>query len=801
MTNRDLQNVDKRFDPYIEGILSQCMTWYAYDQPTVDVPPGLEEANTSLQFLSTKQVASSTFLRKAPNSTVKAKLRHLYYSGFPLTVQKDGQGPYVPVPPRGRPTLSVSSRSSLRTLLTEASSSQPTGSPTASRRESLRDEPIISDPLSHIEEDVRPLPDVLHLGPKDRVKIDYADPWKIHAIQSWYARVGKTPPVVHVWNGDTFRLSDKLPLSVLNHHRGEISGNFTNQIRFSDVIDADLRVSILFKHTHWGKHLVRMRYDSSCKSQEWAKTLWGRIKNFLHGDPDPLWSKRTRSTFAQAKRPSASARSKRLIEVLKTIDGMFTGRFLACPEEVWTWQKYDTFVLWNLSYLLSDEFYDGVIPNQGMDIVSSYSQLKTVRKTLKYLGHTQATSDAVLAAEMDCPRWLRSMYKIYRLVYKRSGYQYLADINYLTQTRACGTPPPLVLLQSKYKFIRTVGTKPVPLSKETKRLVKAAVSEVIADIEPSNFTGLATKARITVNTSASWENTRKEGGTTQAIQDILADTVFGVRAKIIDLDTGQLDKYSSLEELGPGTYIFWRALEVVMSLTPEELRIAYLTVVTEPGKGRSITKGRACLKVVLDLVSRICATPLAKGLRSSVSGMSMTNQGWNLFRNLHSQILEKLVYHVDKTEVEEFGGYVKQTDHYRDLFASSTDFEEATDSMHHEVASILGPLWMRQCGIPKVLQGIVIATCYRPRTIVFTAHGALKTIGEPYGEDLRAITLWQGVLMGDPLTKVVLHLLNASVRKLAQKATNVDFLRKVYDNPFWASDTIGSLPGNPSSVP
>jgi len=343
-------------------------------------------------------------------------------------------------------------------------------------------------------------------------------------------------------------------------------------------------------------------------------------------------------------------------------------------------------------------------------------------------------------------------------------------IGVMSQTRGAGTPPPLVVLQSKRKFLLTVSGETTPLTKTERALIMRSLDNVLLDLPDASFTGLATKARVTISGAACWEATRKEGGTAQAVLDIMSKyDEFGIPVR--DLNTGAIQRYVDKSDFdSAGEAVFWACLHEVLNTQPLELRKAFLTVVKEPGKGRSVTKGKTALKIVLDTVSKICSSPLRKGVESSKSGMGKSHHGWNFFLDMMSDDMKEELFTPESVEQEEYEDYMVKHIVWEDIFLGSTDYQEATDQMHHEFAEIAGVKWMRKCGIPRLLEGIVRATCYNPRTIFFTGTGVLANIGEPelyLGTDVRSVQLRRGVLMGDPLTKVVLHLSNITARSLA----------------------------------
>jgi len=306
-----------------------------------------------------------------------------------------------------------------------------------------------------------------------------------------------------------------------------------------------------------------------------------------------------------------------------------------------------------------------------------------------------------------------------------------------------------------------------------------ALLEVIDSLPEVAVTGLSTKSRVTVTTAACWEKTRKEGGTTEAIKEMINSVGTMSQVAVRDLDTGRVESWKFPQEFDSvGELIFWVSLDRVLRTPPEELKTAFLTVVKEPGKARSVTKARACLKIVLDLVSKICCEPLAKGIRSSQSGMTASNHGWNFFNSLTTGEERDETFKLLSREEVQFEGYTERRDTFEDLFVSSTDYKEATDKLEHHVAAGLGRAWMTKCGIPALLQGIVMETCYKPRKVYFKATGLLIDLGNPapeFGSDIHWVTLRRGVLMGDPLTKPVLHLVNVCNRHLQKRILDPTF--------------------------
>jgi hypothetical protein len=245
---------------------------------------------------------------------------------------------------------------------------------------------------------------------------------------------------------------------------------------------------------------------------------------------------------------------------------------------------------------------------------------------------------------------------------------------------------------------------------------------------------------------------------------------LGRKVKITNLDTGDHVDFKTLEEIGIGSYIFWRCLEEVLSMEPEVLREAIVVIINEPGKSRTVTKGHAALKVILDAINGICSYPLRKGVESSSSGMGKSHHGWNSFTSFYEEKdIRELIFTIKSQITKPFAIGIDEVEYrYERCWTSFTDFSEATDKLDHKIASYVAEQWMLKCGIPLILRGIVHETCFKPRKIYYHATGVLEDFGvyDPQ-KGMYYIILRKGVLMGDPLTKVCLHLCNKVARDTA----------------------------------
>lgn len=734
--------------------------------------------------MSTKQVPSALALKASGSYSVGANRKLLAQMGFSIEEAKPGEKTYSRWEYTG--TLSVLScgqSDTLRSIVQSLADSRESGD-AGDPFEGLTDILPIDPSTQPIEvDDFRPVKTKRHM------RLEYECPWKILAGRIFASAANTQRPELRVWQGDGVRLQDPIPGSLMPI---SFTGNRKSKIRFSDIRGDGIKLDFITTRTFWGHTLKKHSKDPESDFQTWSLFFLKRLKAFLSGKSDPALTKAEKEKLYVDYKEVANVkvRSTRLIETLKTVDGMFQQRFLACPEEEWNWEKFDQFVLWNLSHLLSDEFHD--IELKTLEIDTKYAQLKAMRKTFKRhsnKGTLDVYLNGVREKVISPPRWIRHLLTMWKNAKDLKGHKRLFVHGLFSQTRGMGTPPSVVALQAKQKLLFTLSKPSAPLPDESKGLLKAGLDTICAEMPDAAFTGLTTKARITITTSACWSELSKDGGTCTAVSKYMSSAKFSL-VPIRCLETGKVVDRVESSTLEPGELIFWVCLQKVLTMKIEDVSKAYALIVKEPGKGRAITKGHACLKIVLDVVNKICSHPLTK-LESSSSGMGKSHHGWNFFKTFFEEEMQEVIFKRKTREKKAYTAYTEVYETYDDVFVSSTDYENATDYLVHEVAEIIGRTWMNKCGIPPLLQKIVVQTCYRPRLVFFKATGPLKSIGVPTDEDtIRCILMERGVLMGDPLTKVVLHLVNILVRTIAKNYSSERFYAGHFDNPSEIADSV-----------
>jgi len=503
----------------VNGDMCRVPLYYNRNHIGSGCPPALIGYTTGEHMLSTKQVPSCLLLKRAGSNSVQESKQLLLEEGFTLQEYDPSGRVRTLIPDKTISGISRSRISALSEYLERVNRAN----------ESAQDEIILSGSGPEVEtnSDAEPSTEAPDEGwlpanrssrfKKNTVKIKYEDPWKIQAATRYQEFRGQKPPKILVWPGDGYRLQDMIPPRLLGP---EWDGSQKNLIRFSGIKSMKCKMHLLLNHTHWGSELQKMCIGKGVDDDHaWAQTLRKRISALLEGKPDPLWNERQRVKWYSSpnERRNTKSRSERFIQLLLTVDGIFFQRYIGFPEEVWDWSRYDRFTLGNIANLIGDEFLDGELTDEAYLHVTAYTELKRARKTFK--DHANRGSIAGMAVE-TLPNWLHQFINIWKEVDRtESETQKVFLIGIFSQTRGCGTPPPLVVNQSKRKFLLTISSEPTVPSRTMFSLFRRALEQILEDLPKEAFTGLSTKARVTVTGSACWEKTgRKEEPSTRSMR-------------------------------------------------------------------------------------------------------------------------------------------------------------------------------------------------------------------------------------------------------------------------------------------
>lgn len=717
-------------------------------------------------YISLKEIPSCQTLRMAGSDSISKNFIDLERFDFPMQGKRRGESHWTEVqnaPAADNSQVESGQKSFLSSLLKgtiEYNSRK--GSELLNIDETSEEEFI--DESDYEEEDSY---DRISPGEADALKLDYSDIFATLATISFKERTNQKLPEVFVWHGDVIRLSDKIPTVLMPTWNGK-----KGKVPFYDIMSVETKMEVLMKHTFWGKKLIEMKFSKIRSEECFAKTLLRKISYFLKGRGDPTWTKAKTEKVYAFDRPREQAlqrsRAARLCQMLVTIDGIFLQKFLSYPEMRWDWERFDNFVLGNLDSLISEEFHDGSITEYSVNRVKSvYKRLKEVRQTIKSLSCKGKYSELIEILKEDSV----SRMFLPEVILLSREHERFREINIrgiLMQTRGCGTPPPVETAKAMIKTIETLSQPQKRLTQVEVNAFHKGIDMVLEEIPDYAMTGLSTKAAIRIQATAAFEKTRAEGGGEQAIAEIMNGYHRGRKAKIINLETGKTECFKTLEECESiGEYVFWVCLEDMYTNEIEDVKVVKLVGVKVPGKVRIASKGTIARKIVFDVVNGVCSWVLGKAIESSKSGMTKESHAWEAAKGLIKS--PECWVESQKTSRALGNCYKEETITFEPLYAGSTDFKMATDFMDFERCSISLTKYMKKCGIPPFLRGVVVATSLRPRIVHFTAHGVLEKYGEPVEgcPGVRKFQMNTGILQGDPLTKVALHLVNVVTRRFA----------------------------------
>jgi hypothetical protein len=482
--------------------------------------------------------------------------------------------------------------------------------------------------------------------------------------------------------------------------------------------------------------------------------------------------------------PTSRAALGRLRNWLITLDGLLISILLGSQghAELCNWEFFDKVMQTYLKTAVSDLF------NISDSIETYYGRLKANRNLIK---------DKVLKERTLLPRridgkifdgnfwFFNKIIEVLKLDVDILNPSQLITISYLTQTRSCGLPPKPIEVKALKKWRTTVGKQPTSLTPLQKCDISRAVDSLCLDIKSKgNFEGLLNHAcshsKISLSNSASFTHTREQGGKIESARILLNE--IPDNCPFFDLDTGEIIFRFRKEDtrLTPGEKLFhYSILLALTSLTradndkPHIGDIRYSTVL-EPGKARVISISRVEHAAILHPLAHFFSVILAT-FPSSKTGLTAANHMWDTYKRIgRENIPADGIYSGTKPTMTYMG---------------SEDWSEATDSLNPYFAMVVLDGFSHNLGLPKFYVRLCKTLLTMPRRVY--SKEILHT------NDFKAPELikFNGILMGDPLCKAMLHSSHLVSRKIA-----VNHLRRIGANSitppfsFLGENKFGSIP-------
>jgi hypothetical protein len=352
--------------------------------------------------------------------------------------------------------------------------------------------------------------------------------------------------------------------------------------------------------------------------------------------------------------------------------------------------------------------------------------------------------------------------------------QSVISISYITQTRAVGLPPEPVEHKALEKFYKTIKDKPDKLTPERIFEISWGMDQVLRKIiikkDFINYIDYAlTQSKISISDSASFFHPRTVGGKLESARHIL--DLFrkkNIPIPIHDLYTGSVQYHIDAddESVSFGTKVFHISIMIAVNNFRKHLdhepHIGDLRVssVKEPGKVRVITVSRFEHSAILHPLAHVMAELLAL-LDSTRPGLKASNHMWEFFKGIKEEDIP-LSGIFSEEYVDEFGTTRRIAG--SSIFIGSEDWTAATDSLNpHAVKVVLERL--HRLNFPTFYLDLCIKLLIMPRRVY-------ERVPVSYQDEIKAIKTC-GVLQGDPVCKIVLHLSHLVSRSVAQEKLRI----------------------------
>jgi len=430
----------------------------------------------------------------------------------------------------------------------------------------------------------------------------------------------------------------------------------------------------------------------------------------------------------------------RVKQVVNTVDGAIHQLVLAFPdkEHVCNWSFIDRTRRGLTACLVTD--YEMPADKQR---TTTFATLKSLRKEIKRYGFHENLTPAQC---VQVPRAVNCYGRAVKELNDKS-LKTMYRIAILTQTRASGTPPPSVFTQTYSKYKEVLTRKVSPPSAGVTRAVVRSVKAVYDRLSMSKDIKAILKdalgrAKISLSNSAELSTPHKDGGKYEAFRALVNSMPESVY--YMDLNTGSVTGTLIPEHKEYiGTRVFHHTLRELKEGKYPDILTVRAVPVPEMGKVRMITVSYIVHAVLLHPIAHVLLEIL-ESIPSQKAGVSAANHAFELYKRLS---------HGNPSSGFIFGD--------KDIFALSSDLETATDYMNPYIARIflsvfLGPSC---CGLPPFYTEVILRLLTLPRKVY-------------YERERDEFTSTCAVLMGDPVTKFVLHMTQLVSQQMAYNFIN-----------------------------
>jgi len=529
-------------------------------------------------------------------------------------------------------------------------------------------------------------------------------------------------------------------------------------VKLGDMPNVGCVVRSLLNSTNWGRRFfLRGSTPIKCNDRTIgpAITVSGRDLCLLIAGFHSVGGNTKIPLYSLLAMPVSGAGMARLRQAMATVDGFLHQMLLAFLEVKGTqnWAFWDR-VLHALLCMFVPDYFPG---SKG----SAYAELKSLRQGVKEHGFNPTLMDL---SKLQVPRRFSFLRPLIKSLEGSLHVRQVFVVGLLSQTRASGIPPP-ALKQAAVDKAVALFREPssTALVRRFADSIDVGVDRVFdtlirkhGSIENTRrvFRLAIEKAKISLSDSAEFSVPQRDGGKLEAARRVIADFPRGVPR--VCLETGKRLEVVVPRSGTQGEFLFSWALGAFRAelrkgpdgkfhfpqAGPYKTGVMDVRIhpVAELGKYRTITVSTLAHALVLHPLSHV-GLEILKDLPSSAAGVSAANQAWELFRRLSGE--------------NPAAGFLFDE---KPKFVVSTDWETATDYCDHLVARRILRRFLWRMGCPSFYGEACCFALTHPRRV----HHSVGNEQSWYST--------RAVLMGDPMTKVILHLYHPVARVIAEKA-------------------------------
>jgi len=483
-------------------------------------------------------------------------------------------------------------------------------------------------------------------------------------------------------------------------------------------------------------------------------------------------------------RKPCTSRGLRLIRnALTNVDGVLIPYYLSFQgsRTVNTWKHFDRMA----STLVRGFIHDTA--NHDPNAVTYYERVKKTRNLIKDFGF----KEELPLMEKDIPDDLWFFREVVRATAGPMNPTAVKRLALITQTRCIGLPPPQMRVAAYRKFVAVATSIPEPLAEheldETVRAVRSIFERIAPDREALIKVMLRAQLeeKISLSSSAELDVPQNEGGKLEAARRLI---LAAVPQQIYNLETGlPTVEFITRERLDagtstPGEVVFMNSFEKFTNgIERKRLYTVRAIAVAGPGKYRVATASALEHAALLHPLAHTMKVFVSE-LESTRSGMTAGNHLWEFYARIKGSDVQ--VASTEDVPIE------------REQWFSSEDWEAASDSLKRETSALTLLTLGRRLGLP---------TAYLDLCAKVLTHPRIVALPKGLPEDIPKILVsTSGVLMGDPVTKIILQLSHNVCRLVAWERLQTftrqstylrDFAPETETGPtsLWEVDRSGSF--------